>query len=622
MNRSDKFESAAGSIDAKNRLYEGGRQNTDSPLVSIIILVHNQLDYTRRCIDSILKWTPERYELIIVDNGSDEETRTYLCEEVPDVVPEGCLKIIRMEENLGFAKGNNQGLAVAVAPYLVLLNNDVVVTPGWLTGLIDCAERMPQAGIIGPMTNRASGPQVLNAVDYDTDHLKGLNGFARQRALEFKGQTKPFWRIVGFCMLIKRAVVKRIGGFDERYGLGNFEDDDYCIRSAIAGFESWYALDVFVHHFSGRTFSGTQIDVKKSLLSTWSIFKEKWGIPEDLEYGPIYEYKSIVLQSFRPEYHKVELPVLSTSRFMVHRTRARIDPPGSAPPIRTNHPGGPEEAIEILLKHLTENPEDALILNNLGALHSKLGHFRAALDCYRRAFELSPNNLTITKNFADLLYVEYGDVQTAMALYVRVLEADPDDVDCLLACGHISAAQGHETDAIAFYERVSQISPGHPQAKEAYQNVLGSSSMGGANPVQTVEEKYESLLGVDPGSETIPEMEGFARDHQDFALVFNDLGTLYSRTGRAAEAVSHYQRAVQLEPVNTTFIKNLADRLFVIDGNLTDATRLYTRVLELDDHDSEALFALSQICSSLGDDEGQAVFLGRLQQLDSGFEYA
>jgi GT2 family glycosyltransferase len=259
------------------------------PITSIIILTHNQLGYTKRCIESIFKQTKEPFELIVVDNGSTDSTNMYLEKLVHTYVTETdgskqntkpvtqhgkkkrkkkpknakllngtCrgVRLIKNDKNLGFAAGNNQGMAVAKGNYILLMNNDVVVTPGWLNRMISCVEQRPKIGIVGPMSNYVSGPQLVKEVSYDTTSLARLNKFAKEFAEKNTDQGKLIWRVVGFCMLIKRAVIDKIGGMDDRYGLGNFEDDDFSLRAALAGFESRIAEDCFVHHFGSRTFIG------------------------------------------------------------------------------------------------------------------------------------------------------------------------------------------------------------------------------------------------------------------------------------------------------------------------------------------------------------------------------
>ena len=285
-------------------------------LVSIVILVHDQLEYTQKCLESIFTHTNIPFEIIIVDNGSTDGTveclgaikkgtieiggwRFQVDQEGKVArwmegaswrgrIPEpGCkyIKVIRNEKNLGFAAGNNQGMAIALGDYLLLLNNDVVVTPGWLDRLMSRAEQKTEIGIVGPMSNAVSGPQQVSAIGYNPQSLTGLDQFAQAFARDHAGKGQRFWRLVGFCMLIKRAVIEKIGGFDLRYGLGHYEDDDLSLRAAFSGFESWIAQDCFVHHFGSKTFSGARIDLTSNLEKNWMIFKEKWGLPKDLPNG-------------------------------------------------------------------------------------------------------------------------------------------------------------------------------------------------------------------------------------------------------------------------------------------------------------------------------------------------
>ncbi len=280
-------------------------------LTSIIILVHNQLDYTRRCVESLFKHTPGPYELILVDNHSTDDTAAYLA-GLEQVKPSGCGKVtvITNQDNLGFSAGNNQGMAAARGNLLLLLNNDTVVTEGWLTAMLKVMAHKPQIGIVGPMSNYVSGPQLVRAVGYDVNSLRGLPEYAANFGHRYQGAARPFWRVVGFCMLIKRDVIDAIGGFDGRYGLGNFEDDDFSLRAALAGFESWIAGDSFVHHFGSRTFAGASLDYEKSLRQNWEIFKRKWAIPTEVAYGEPYEMETLI-EHHQQERHYCPLPAVA-----------------------------------------------------------------------------------------------------------------------------------------------------------------------------------------------------------------------------------------------------------------------------------------------------------------------
>ena len=336
---------------------------SQNQFTSIIILTHNQLEYTRKCIESIFKYTKGPIELIVVDNGSTDGTVKYLesliggrktedgeqraevgkrtdgwmdggldgkgivdsligglddsgkdggqKSEIGDRKSEVRIKIIKNSENLGFAAGNNQGIAAARGDYILLMNNDIVVTPGWLERMILCAERDPKIGIVGPMSNCVTGPQLINEVTYNKTNLKGLNDFAAEISNKYAGKSKQFLHVVGFCMLIKRVVIDKIGGLDEIYGTGNLEDADFCLRATLAGFGSWRVEDCFIHHFGSRTFTGAKIDYSESLHKNWEIFKEKWDMPRDMPYGS-YEIPNVLERGFIPEKHISPLPEKQT----------------------------------------------------------------------------------------------------------------------------------------------------------------------------------------------------------------------------------------------------------------------------------------------------------------------
>jgi GT2 family glycosyltransferase/tetratricopeptide (TPR) repeat protein len=243
-------------------------------LASIIILCCNQLEYTRLCLESLLRHTRPPYELILVDNASTDDTPAYLAEVRGRPGP-ARVEVIRNEANVGFPAGCNQGLERAQGRYVVFLNNDTVLTPGWLEGLIGVSlQDWPSVGMAGPVSNGA-----MDAQDIRTDYagLEHLDDFAARRRQAFAGRTLAVRRLTGFCLLVRREVLERVGGFDERFGMGFFEDDDLCVRAREAGFRLLVALDVFVHHFAHRTFRHLGVNTRERLEANFALFRAKWG---------------------------------------------------------------------------------------------------------------------------------------------------------------------------------------------------------------------------------------------------------------------------------------------------------------------------------------------------------
>lgn len=266
------------------------------PVASIVMLTLNQLDYTKLCVASVLERSTLPFELLIVDNGSTDGTRAYLRELAGS---EPRVRVIHNERNTGFAHGCNQGIAVSRGEVVVLLNNDTIVTDGWLEGLIAPMLANAEIGAVGPRSNRVAGVQVVPFVPYGSDFEK-LQHFARGFAEFHRGQGGYVNRAVGFCLALRRSTLTLIGGLDTRFGIGNFEDDDLCLRVQTAGYSVWIANDVFIHHFGSQTFIGEKIDYSGLMAENGQKFAEKWGLQAAPQtYGDTRQLASVPFDAAR-----------------------------------------------------------------------------------------------------------------------------------------------------------------------------------------------------------------------------------------------------------------------------------------------------------------------------------
>lgn len=240
-------------------------------LASIVMLSWNAPDYTRIALESIRQHTRHPHEVIIVDNGSGPETTNWL-RTLDDA------RVIFNASNRGFAGGNNQGIAAARGEYIVLLNNDVVVTEGWLEDLIDALRRNPLTGVSAPRSNRVAGSQQVPDATYPD--VASMHRFAAERRVQFRKTGYYLDRAIGFALCIDRRVIDEVGGIDERFGAGNFEDDDFCIRVRAAGYKIYVCDDVFIHHFGSVSFTSNKVDWQASMQTNWLKFARKWGLPD------------------------------------------------------------------------------------------------------------------------------------------------------------------------------------------------------------------------------------------------------------------------------------------------------------------------------------------------------
>lgn len=245
----------------------------DYSLSSIIIPCSNQLAYTRHCIESLARHTRPPWELVAVDNGSTDGTAHYLA-GVRDAAPFR-VEVITNPGNRGFPAACYQGLAAALGQYVVLLNNDAVVTDAWLEMLVALVDSGPSIGMVGPMSNDAPPPQLVDPVPYRD--LEEMHAFASRWRAENRGRWFTAEKLSGFCLLAKRAAIAATGGIDERSGPGLFDDDDLAMRMRRAGYELAVAKDLFVHHFGGRTFAGAGMDAEALMAANRGRFLEQRG---------------------------------------------------------------------------------------------------------------------------------------------------------------------------------------------------------------------------------------------------------------------------------------------------------------------------------------------------------
>jgi GT2 family glycosyltransferase len=241
---------------------------------SIVIVTYDNLVFTRLCIESLIAHTETDYELIVVDNASSDGTREYLREVAEH---HSQVQVVLNDGNLGFPHACNQGLALASGANLVLLNDDTIVPPGWLSGLISKLED-PKVGMVGPVTNRIGNEAEIEA-PYRT--WGELLEFSEGREHEHEGETFEIRMLAMFCIAMRRDTYELVGPLDERFEVGLLEDDDYSMRVRQTGRRLLCAEDVFVHHF-GETSFGKLVptgEYTSLLAENQRRFEEKWGTP-------------------------------------------------------------------------------------------------------------------------------------------------------------------------------------------------------------------------------------------------------------------------------------------------------------------------------------------------------
>lgn len=220
------------------------------PRASVAIVTFDNLEYTRLCLDSLWEKTQyPNFEVIVVDNASSPELVEFLQQAEEG---DSRLKVILNDGNVGFAAANNQAIAAAAgSEFMFLLNDDTVVTRGWLGSLIRYLQD-DRVGLVGPVTNWSGNE---SRIDVPYEGLEGMDEFAAERARSHAGQTFDIRMLAMYCVGTRMALLDKIGGLDERFEVGMFEDDDFSMRVRSSWYRIVCAEDVFIHHWGRTSFS-------------------------------------------------------------------------------------------------------------------------------------------------------------------------------------------------------------------------------------------------------------------------------------------------------------------------------------------------------------------------------
>jgi GT2 family glycosyltransferase len=242
--------------------------SAESPAASIVIPTYRAFAWLEACLACVAAHTDDvAVEVIVVDDGSPSPERVAtMTEKHPGV------RLVRSERNSGFAAAVNRGAREARADVLVVLNDDVLVSPGWLSTLIAVLASDERIAWVGPASNDTGDAATVPA------HYQSFAGFLA-RAEGRSGSSRDVDKLALFCAVLRRRAFDAVGGLDESYGLGMFEDDDLAQRFRQRGQRVVLCEGVFVHHAAGATLRSldplayfAQFELNRRR------FEQRWGV--------------------------------------------------------------------------------------------------------------------------------------------------------------------------------------------------------------------------------------------------------------------------------------------------------------------------------------------------------
>ncbi|NJL28336.1 MAG: glycosyltransferase [Thermoanaerobaculia bacterium] len=255
---------------------------------TLIILTWNRWYLTRRCLETLQATDLADAEVMVVDNGSTDETLERLAEM-------DWVRVVALPENLGFVRGNNAGIAAAdPSTDIVLLNNDVEFhQPDWLERLRTCAHSRAEIGVVGA---RLITPdeRLLHAGTYILpDTVWGQQIGNLEKDIGQYGRDRKVEGIVFACAYIKREAIEAIGGLALDFQ-SYFEDTDYCLRARDHGFETWVCGGVTLVHDEHGSTKGDTGALMRIFQGSRKTFRKKWGKKLDAHYQREVFWQSIM----------------------------------------------------------------------------------------------------------------------------------------------------------------------------------------------------------------------------------------------------------------------------------------------------------------------------------------
>ncbi len=275
------------------------------------------------------------------------------------------------------------------------------------------------------------------------------------------------------------------------------------------------------------------------------------------------------------------------------------------------------EAALAALEKLVVSYDFAPAHSDLGVLYFNSGGKEKALYHFCKSVELEPENIIFNKTLADYYLSEMDAPQNALPIYEKILTIQPENIEVLLITAHIHVAMKRFLDAENLYKKVLEIEPSNEDVLEFLDKLKQNKTA--VNESESPDEIYDEIqekYGMEDSEEIIMALEKLLDLYPDFPFPYNDLGLLYVRTGHKNKALANYLRAVELQPENITFQKNLADFWYAESGRPQKALEIYVQILAKNPCDIDALMIAGNISADIGKIDDASFFYDRVMEIE------
>jgi len=286
------------------------------PKISIIVLNWNGKKFLKNCLDSLQKITYSHLEIIVVDNNSTDGSQEFVKTNYQKVI------LIENKKNYGYAKGNNIGFKASAGDYILILNNDTIVTPNFLVPLIKESENNPTIACLQPQIRLSESKQFLDGVGAFLTFTGFLYhfGYLKDRLQPKYNKKMKIFSAKGACMLLRRKAIEKVGLFDEDFFIF-FEETDLCFRLWLAGYCVVYEPKSVIYHLGGgdTTSSNSYQHEKRAYMSYKNMlccYLKNFGTVNLLIVLPIFVFLQVCLAFYYLITMKIKLMIAVFKAFL------------------------------------------------------------------------------------------------------------------------------------------------------------------------------------------------------------------------------------------------------------------------------------------------------------------